>query len=158
MRTKDWSATPLGAPESWSPSVKIAVNLCLTSQYPILLWIGPQLRILYNDAYAPLLGVTKHPRVLGEPGRVAWGEIWPTIGPLLDEAVGGGSAWREDQQFFIDRLLPQEEAYITFSYSPLLSPDGKRVEGIFCPATETTQRVLGERRLSTLRALGVCST
>ncbi|HEY1425894.1 MAG TPA: PAS domain-containing protein, partial [Caulobacteraceae bacterium] len=38
------------------------------------------------------------------------------------------------------------------------SPDGKRVEGIFCPATETTQRVLGERRLSTLRALGVCST
>ncbi|HEX3391679.1 MAG TPA: PAS domain-containing protein [Solirubrobacteraceae bacterium] len=158
MRKKDWSATPLGAPGSWSPSVKIAVNLCLTSQYPILLWIGPQLRILYNDAYAPLLGATKHPRVLGEPGRVAWGEIWPTIGPLLKEAVEGGSAWREDQQFFIDRQLPQEEAYITFSYSPIFSPDGKRVEGIFCPATETTERVLGERRLSTLRALGVRST
>jgi hypothetical protein len=59
MRRKDWSATPLGAPESWSPSVKIAVNLCLTSQYPILLWLGPQLRILYNDAYAPLPGASR---------------------------------------------------------------------------------------------------
>jgi PAS domain S-box-containing protein len=56
---------------------------------------------------------------------------------------------------FFARRLPREEVYITFSYSPILAEDGHTVEGIFCVCTETTERVLGERRLSTLRGLGL---
>src|SRR4051794_9617362 len=75
MRAKDWSATPLGYPATWPQSVKTAVSICLNSRFPILLWLGPELRIVYNDTYIPFLGDTKHPATLRAPGREAWGEI-----------------------------------------------------------------------------------
>src|SRR6185295_17176372 len=48
---------------------------------------------------------------------------------------------------------PREETYFTFSYSPIHG-DANKVEGIFCACYETTGRVVGERRLQTLRDLG----
>jgi PAS domain S-box-containing protein len=155
IRAKDWSATPLGRPEAWPWSVKVAVSLCLNSRVPILLWLGPELRILYNDAYIPFLGEAKHPAMLGAPGREAWGEIWDAIGPMLDEARAGRATWVEDFQMFFARRLPREEVYVTFSYGPLLDVDGRTVEGVFCACTETTERVVGEQRLATLCALSV---
>ena len=155
MRAKDWSATPLGPPEGWPRPVKTAVSLCLNSRFPILLWLGPELRIVYNDAYVPFLGPAKHPAMLGAPGREAWGEIWPAIGPMLDEALAGRATWVEDFRMFFARRLPREEVYVTFSYGPILGDDGRTVEGVFCACAETTGRVLGERRLSTLRDLGL---
>ena len=155
MRAKDWSITPLGPSETWSSSIKTAVSVCLNSRFPILLWIGPELRILYNDAYIPFLGSAKHPAMLGEPGRVAWGEIWSAISPMLDEVQAGRATWVEDFQMFFARRLPREEVYVTFSYSPIFADDGETVEGVFCVCTETTDRVLSERRLSILHSLGV---
>jgi PAS domain S-box-containing protein len=155
VRSKDWGATPLGPAEGWPRSVKTAVSLCLSSRFPILLWLGPELRILYNDAYVPFLGEARHPAMLGAPGRDAWGEIWPTIGPMLDKARSGQATWAEDLRMFFSRQLPREEAYFTFSYSPLLGEDGTTVEGVFCACMETTGKVVGERRLSTLRGLSL---
>ena len=154
MRAMNWATTPLGPPQRWSPSVKVAVSLCLSSRFPIVLWIGPQLRILYNDAYIPFLGEAKHPVMLGKPGHAAWAEIWPAIGPMLAEVQAGRATWVEDFQMFFARRLPREEVYVTFSYSPIFAEDGNTVEGVFCVCTETTERVLGERRLYTLRSLG----
>ena len=51
------------------------------------------------------------------------------------------------------RNLPCEEGYFTFSYSPIRDDNGS-VGGIFCACSETTSRVLGERRLKTLNDLG----
>ncbi len=155
MRSKDWSATPLGAPETWSAAVKTTVRLCLNSPFPILLWLGPELRLVYNDAHIPFLGEAKHPAMLGAPGREAWGEIWPTIGPMHDEVRAGRATWVEDMQLFFARRLPVEEVYVTFSYSPIFGDEGRTVEGTLNVCTETTERVLGERRLSTLRGLGL---
>ena len=73
MRAKDWSASPLGHRESWTQSVRTAVSICLNSRVPIALWLGPELRLVYNDAYIPFLGETKHPAMLGAPGQEAWG-------------------------------------------------------------------------------------
>ena len=154
IRRKNWSATPLGSPTNWSASVRTTVSLCLTSRFPIILWLGSELRILYNDAYAPLLGERKHPVMLGAPEQQAWGEIWDTIGPLLEEANTGGATWHEDLQFFLARHLPEEEAYVTLSYSPIVDVNERAVEGVFCACTETTGRVIGQRRLATLRDLG----
>lgn len=158
MRAKDWAGTALGPPQTWSPSIKTAVSICLNSRFPILLWIGPELRILYNDTYIPFLGETKHPAALGAPGREVWGEIWTTIGPMHEEVVAGRATSVEDQQMFFARRLPHEEVYVTFGYSPILAPDGLTIEGVFCACTETTTKVIGERRLATLRALGARSS
>src|SRR5262245_40599305 len=153
MRDFDWSKSDLGAPQQWPETLRVAVRICLTSRFPIVLWWGPQRTTLYNDGYIPVLGQTKHPVWLGRSGRECWIEIWDTIGPMIDSVFATGEAtWSEDLMLAIDRHVPREEGYFTFSYSPI--HDAGAVRGIFCAVNETTQRVLDERRLQTLRNLG----
>src|SRR5258705_11939108 len=113
MRAKDWSVTPLGPLETWPQSVKTAVSICLNSRFPIALWLGPELRLVYNDTYIPFLGDTKHPAMLGAPGREAWGEIWAAIEPMHDEVAAGRATSVEDVQLFFARRLPREEVYVS---------------------------------------------
>jgi PAS domain-containing protein len=154
MRAFDWSKTDLGPPAGWPENLRLAVSLCLTSRFPIILWWGPNFAVLYNDAYIPFLGEKKHPRVLGLLGRECWGEIWDTIGPMLEGVRATGTAtWSEDALYFFARNLPREEVYVRYTYGPILSGDGRTVEGIFCPCTETTEQVVAARRLETLRKL-----
>jgi PAS domain S-box-containing protein len=153
MRALDWSRTALGPVEHWPPSLHTAVSICLASRFPILIWWGPELTKLYNDAYAAIIG-DKHPRALGTPGRAVWPEIWEIIGPMLAGVLQRGEAtWSDDQLLPLHRNGYTEECYFTFSYSPIYDDRGE-VGGIFTAVTETTTRVVGERRLATLRALG----
>ena len=157
MRSLDWSATPLGAVENWSQSLRTAVSICLSSRFPMLIWWGNELVMLYNDAYRPILGTTKHPQAMGQCGRNCWPEIWDVIGPMLQGVMTTGQpTWSDDQLLLLDRNGYVEECYFTFSYSPIRDEAGK-VGGVFTAVTETTQRVLGERRLSTLRDLANCT-
>jgi PAS domain S-box-containing protein len=120
----------------------------------MVLWWGKDLAMLYNDAYRPVLGRTKHPGWLGRPARECWSEIWDVIGPMLEGVLKTGEAtWSEDLLLVMDRNIPREEVYFTFSYSPIVLDDGT-VGGVFCACTETTERVVRERRLRTLRDLG----
>ena len=61
----DWPATPLGPLASWPASLCTAVNICVASRFPMVIFWGPEFRLLYNDAYLSILG-TKHPRSLGQ--------------------------------------------------------------------------------------------
>ncbi|HEX8440110.1 ATP-binding protein [Archangium sp.] len=153
MRALDWSSTPLGPVEGWSQSLRGAVSICLTSRFPIALLCGPEFVVLYNDAYIPILG-HKHPRLaLGRPGREAWAEIWHVIQPMLEGVRTTGQAtWSDEQLLVIDRAGYLEEAYFTFSYSPIGLETG-RVDGVFATINISTERVIGERRLRTLREL-----
>ena len=148
----DWAATPIGSSASWPQSLRTSVSICLASRFPILIWWGPELIKIYNDAYAPILG-EKHPRALGARGRDVWPEIWPVIGPMLDQVWYERKAtWSDDQLLMMNRHGFLEETYFTFSYSPILDESGG-VGGIFTAVSETTTRVVGERRLDTLRRL-----
>jgi PAS domain S-box-containing protein len=151
MRSIDWARTPLGPIESWPQSLRTSVSICLSSRFPILVWWGPELVMLYNDAYRPILGAAKHPQAMGRGGREVWPETWPILGPMLEGVLTQGEAtWSDDQLLLLDRNGFLEECYFTFSYSPIRDESG-RVGGVFCAVTETTWRVLGERRLQTLR-------
>ena len=143
---------PLGPPDLWPEGLRTAVDICLASRFPMLVWWGPDLVMLYNAAYHPMLG-TKHPRAFGAPGREVWPEIWDVIGPMLDQVMGGGGAtWSTDQLLVLDRNGYPEECYFTYSYSPIPDESGG-VGGVFCAVTETTERVVGERRLATVAEL-----
>ena len=156
MRRKDWAETPLGSPAGWSDSLRTAVSICLQSRFPILIWWGPEMVMIYNDAYRPMLG-DKHPQSMGQRGRECWSEIWHIIGPMLEGVRERGEAtWSEDQMLPLARYGFAEECYFTFSYSPIHDETGA-VGGVFCAVTETTRRVLGERRLATLRELGAAT-
>lgn len=151
----DWHSTSIGPPEHWPQNLRTALSLCLSSRFPILLWWGEDFSILYNDAYIPFLGASKHPGALARPGQECWREIWPEIGPMLAGVYRSGQAtWSYDQEFYFDRHLPREEVYVTFTYGPILATDGVTVQGIFCPCTETTEKIVSARRLEILRELG----
>ncbi|WP_436392334.1 SpoIIE family protein phosphatase [Amycolatopsis sp. MEPSY49] len=152
MRDFDWASSPLGEPAEWPASLTTAVRICLTSRFPMIVWWGPDLRFLYNDAYLPLLG-TKHP-ALDKPGALVWSEIWHIIGPMLDSVMTTGEAtWSEDLLLPMNRHGYWEETYWTYSYSPV-HDDAGTVRAVFTAVTDTTERVIGERRLATLRELG----
>ena len=153
MRSLDWSKTVLGTPDAWPSSLKTAVGICLNSRFPIVIFWGREFAVLYNDAYIPMLG-PKHPRMLGTPAEECWHEIWDVIGPMLNGVLDTGQAtWSEDLQLILNRNLPREECYFTFSYSAIRTDSGN-VDGVFCAVTETSERVINDRRLTTLGDLG----
>ncbi len=152
VRALDWSKTPLGPIATWPQSLKTSVSICLNSRFPMLIWWGPELVKIYNDAYRPLIG-SKHSWALGTPGREVWPEIWNVIGPMLEQVMGRGEATiSEDLLLLLEREGYGEECYFSFSYSPIRDESG-RVGGVFTPVIETTERVVGARRLHTLRDL-----
>ncbi|HZC43159.1 MAG TPA: PAS domain-containing protein, partial [Acidobacteriaceae bacterium] len=152
VRALDWSKTPLGPISAWPQSLKTSVSTCLNSRFPMLIWWGPQLVKIYNDAYRPLIG-GKHPWALGCPGREVWPEIWDVIGPMLSQVMERGEATvSEDLLLLLERDGYAEECYFSFSYSPIRDESG-RVGGAFTPVIETTERVAAARRLHTLRDL-----
>ena len=152
MRSIDWASTPLGPVSGWPQSLRTTVSTCLHSRFPILVWWGPELVMLYNDAYVTLIG-GKHPQALGTPGREVFPEVWSIIGPMLEGVMTRGEAtWSEDQLLLLERHGFSEECYFTFSYSPISDESGG-VGGVFTAVTETTGRIIGERRMATLRAL-----
>ncbi len=156
VRALDWSKTPLGPIEQWPQSLKTSISICLNSRFPILIWWGPDLVKIYNDAYRPLIG-SKHPWALGTAGREVWPEIWDVIGPMLNQVMERGEATvSEDLLLLLERDGYGEECYFSFSYSPIRDESGQ-VGGVFTPVSETTERVIGERRLRTLRDLATVS-
>jgi hypothetical protein len=151
MRSFDWSTSLLGPVSEWSESLRTAVGTCLNSQLPMLIYWGPQRVMLYNDACSGLLG-SKHPSSMGRPGRESLPEVWPTIGPMLERTMSTGEGtWSENQLLLIERNGFSEEAYFTFSFSPLFEDDS--VAGVLAAGLETTAQVLGQRRMRTIRSL-----
>jgi signal transduction histidine kinase len=155
MRAFDWSATEVGVPEKWPESLKAAVRICVGSRNPIVIWWGKtSLSQIYNDGYMRILTAAKHPQWLARSGAECWSEIMETMGPLWDQVIATGEAtWFEDFLYIMNRNLPREECFFTFSYSALRNDSGI-VDGILCICYETTSRVIGDGRLRTLRDLG----
>jgi PAS domain S-box-containing protein len=150
----DWSTTPLGPPSEWPQSLLTAVSILLSSRFSMWMAWGPELTFFCNDAYRRDTLASKYPWALGRPAREVWAEIWDDIGPRIERVLTTGVAtWDAALLLFVERSGYPEESYHTFSYSPLRDDSGD-VVGMLCVVSEDTQRVISERRLSTLRDLG----
>ena len=158
IRQKDWSTTPLGSPDGWSPSLRLMVSIMTASGFPKALRWGPEFILLYNDGYKQILA-DKHPWALGRPFREVWPEVVSELMPLQEDILAG----RNPGVFSIDRPLTirrhgknfgknlgmeLETAYFTVSYSPVpddTAPSG--VGGVLVTAVETTDRKRTEEAL-----------
>ncbi|EFL37443.1 sensor histidine kinase, partial [Streptomyces griseoflavus] len=150
----DWTATPVGPPERWPQSLQTAVSILLSSRFSMWMAWGPELTFFCNAAYRRDTLGGKYPWALGRPAREVWAEIWQDIGPRIDTVTTTGEAtWDEGLLLFVERSGYVEESYHTFSYSPLRDDSGA-VVGMLCVVSEETERVIGERRMATLRDLG----
>jgi PAS domain S-box-containing protein len=154
-RAVDWPGTPLGPVSGWSETLRATVRLVLSSRFPMIVFWGPEYVQFYNDAFAPSLA---QKAAAGRPGRETWAEIWAFLADQLDQVEPTGEAnYYEDQLIEMVRRGFLEETYFTYSHSPLYGDDHSFL-GILCTTTETTDRVLAQRRLDTLRVLASAGT
>lgn len=142
MRALDWRNSPLGDPVDWPASLQLMVNMVLNSKTARYVAWGPQLCLLYNDAYSAYLE-HRHPAAMGQPMQEVWLEFWPEIQPLCERTLAGEAQIQENKVFRVLRHGVSEEIWVNFSYTPLYV-DGQ-VMGIFCDSTNMTSRVVAER-------------
>ncbi len=139
-RSIAWEQTSLGPVEQWPQGLRMAVQLCLDARFPMAVWAGPDLVLIYNQGYPPVLGRGRHPWALGRPAREVWSSIWDQIGTELEQVMRGESTWHEDRRFVIPRDGRNEETFFTYSFTPIQEADGQIV-GVLNVFTETTERV-----------------
>lgn len=145
--TFDWARTPLGPIPGWPHGLTSAVGLMLPATAQIVLFWGPDLIALYNDAYARVVG-DKHPWALGRPAREVWSEIWDELEPLLQGVLRTGeTVSAKDRPFRLERRGYPEQAYFDISYSAVRDGTGA-VAGVLCIVSETTERILAQRALA----------
>ncbi|MET0527721.1 MAG: HWE histidine kinase domain-containing protein [Microvirga sp.] len=148
MKAYDWSGVALGAPEIWPQCLRRTLNLILPSKFPMFIAWGPELRLFYNDASIPLLGL-KHPEALGQPLKETWAHLWPHIGHLVEQVFAGEACFRENQPLTLGRFGFDEQAYFTFSFSPIIEDDGS-IPGLLAVVNETSAQVVNDQRLAFL--------
>lgn len=153
IRSVDWSRTPIGAVDGWPQSLRTAISIMLNAQFPMYIAWGEEFIQFYNDGYRPILGSTKHPAAMGLSTKVTFAEIWDIIGPMFEGVMEGKAVGFTDFLLPLDRHGFTEECYFIFSYSPIKQENGL-TGGVLVTVTETTERLLGERRLKTLREVG----
>lgn len=150
FQSTDWGETPLGTRDAWPAPLKTAIGIALGSCSPMAVYWGAEQIVLYNAAWARLIGA-KHPAALGRAARDVFPEAWDELSPLLDVVMTGrGSVRIEDRLLPMDRSGMVEDAWFSFSMDaiPLESGDPGGVLNI---AVETTEQVLS-RRDAALRA------
>jgi Stage II sporulation protein E (SpoIIE) len=135
----DWDGT-IGSRSRWPLALRITVDIALASGFPMLVFWGPNLVQIYNDAFVPILGA-RHSAALGQTAESCWPEIWDTIGPLLLGVLETGEpVWAEDLPLVLERNGYPEQTYFTFSYSRICDEGG--ANGLLCTCVETTKSAL----------------
>lgn len=148
IRDYPWCQTELGPPEAWPQSLKTVLRIALSSGYPMFIWWGEQLVQFYNDAYREYLGEARHPVALAMPGKQCWADVWEMIGPQIEYVMSGlGPTWDENRWVPTTRHGVEEDAYWTYSYTPIDEPNAPNgVGGVLVVCSETTKMVLAERQ------------
>ncbi|MEJ6399335.1 sensor histidine kinase [Yoonia sp. 208BN28-4] len=143
VRSKEWTAHPLGHPEGWPQELKTMLRIMLTSQQPTEILWGDQLYCFYNDAFAGLFELDRNLDQVGQEGRVLWADAWETVGDKLETVMTSGEAYTSE-----DALIPimvdgvWEDRHWMYSYSPILDEDyGDGALGIFVTCQDRTKSI-----------------
>lgn len=155
INSLDWSTTPLGPMASWPAHLTQTFNQVLADSRPMAIYWGPELTILYNEAFSKLCGA-KHPGLLGQ----AVVDAWPDVGQRIRQMMQGSSApqrralMEEDWCFFVEQADGSlEETYLKWSIVPIM-PHSKGNVGFLQPVQDTTSMRLWERRMKMLIDIG----
>ncbi|KAF0537246.1 PAS domain S-box protein [Gigaspora margarita] len=154
LNSRDWSSTCLGSLDSWEPSFKNIVNLFFHSKFPTVIFCGPDLIYIYNQANVPYLK-SKHPNVLafGKPFAETHPEHFDHVKSRYERIKSTRKGLFEKDFRFIqynDDYL--EELYISSTMSPIFKEDGT-FWAVLSVSDYTTHKVLTNRRIKALSDL-----
>jgi anti-anti-sigma factor len=146
------AGAPLGPRTEWPAELASAVDLVVGSPHPMVVWWGPELRVVYNDAFVPSAGAS-HPAALGAPLAQAWPEIAGRVGIALRHVLRTGeSVSGEQERLVVTRGAAPEETFWRYGLGPVHV--GERVVGVFGTVEDITERVVRDRRAALLARLG----
>jgi serine phosphatase RsbU (regulator of sigma subunit)/anti-sigma regulatory factor (Ser/Thr protein kinase) len=142
VRAYRWSDTPIGAIDGWDPVIRATVEVILASPVPMALAYGDECTLIYNDAYADVIGA-RHPDALGRPAAEVFAELWeaPAVGGVIGEVYRTGRPFLEaETQVTLPRGASGgvEQAFFTRGHSAVRDRHGT-VVGVLTVAAETTQ-------------------
>src|SRR5215213_4144 len=133
----DWAKSSLGPIGTWPRSLRSYVSMILEMPTPAIIFWGPEQTQIYNDGYAVIMG-PRHPKYLGASYRECWPETYSVIYPWMVDVLEHGKVKKfENALVTLTRHGFTEEAYFTFTFSPLRDDDEK-IAGILQPVVETT--------------------
>ncbi len=141
----DWSATPLGPIDGWSPSLKASLGLILGASVPIVTLWGQDGVMIYNDAYSQFAG-SRHPEIFGMKVREAWPEVADFNDNVMKTGLAGRTLGYRDEELVLWRNGQPERVFLNLDYSPLPDETGTPA-GVMAIVVETTAKVRAERRL-----------
>ncbi|HEY1228783.1 MAG TPA: PAS domain-containing protein [Ramlibacter sp.] len=145
IRAFDWDGHSLGPPAGWPQALRMALSLCLNSSFPTAIYWGPDLHVLYNDAWS-VIPAERHPAVLGMPAHEAWSDIWHVVGPRFESVMRTGQG-----EASYNEMLPMvrhgraTETWWNYSLTAIRDAE-HRVAGIFNQGNEITEVVLARRQ------------
>ncbi|RAR06930.1 aerobic respiration control sensor protein arcb [Stemphylium lycopersici] len=150
-RSIDWASTPLGPMSSWSSQLRSICNLVMQDPRPAVVFYGPDLIMIYNEAEIELLGGF-HP-CMGASARVALASVWGEyFEPIIEKNLAGETVEKRNTAIHMVRNGFMEETYFSLKFIPILDSEGATV-GHYEPLVETTEEVVAQRRSRTLLEL-----
>ena len=149
LRNFDWAATPLGPMKEWSTSLRLQfMSIVAHPQHRALIW-GEEETFIYNEGAVSLFGAY-HPLAMGNKTEI-FADFYARAAPSIRLAKEeGGSSSVINWAISMDRsALRDEETFWSYDLTPVFGEDGG-TDGVLLTASETTQVVVGERRMATL--------
>ncbi|KAI9651068.1 hypothetical protein NHQ30_001105 [Ciborinia camelliae] len=148
----DWNKSPLGPVSGWPKQLRSMVLLCFADPKPAAIMWGDDNTTVYNEPFSRLIGY-KHPSLQGGVPCIHLAEIWDSYAALIERQRETGEGFiAEDALVLLYRHGFEEETYMTYKYTPVVCDEGY-VVGIHETVEETTRQVIGDRRMSIIRAI-----
>ncbi len=151
-----WHLTSLGPREAWDTALAATVDLVMGSPIAMVLLYGAERVLLYNDAYAELLG-DSHPAAFGTAAAMEGDAGWSmsAVGPAVNDVFRTGQPYLEAEQ-----ALPRptsgygRNAFFTRGYSAVRGTTGDilGVLGVVADTSRATRRMQQFGELTTALA------
>jgi hypothetical protein len=134
----DWASTPLGPMHSWSSELRSICNLVMMDPQPAVVFYGPDLTMIYNEAEIELLGGF-HP-CMGVSARVALASVWGEyFEPIIEMNLAGETVQKTNTAIHMIRNGFMEETYFSLKFIPILDAQGT-VIAHYEPLVETVRQ------------------
>ncbi|RDW82736.1 hypothetical protein BP6252_03848 [Coleophoma cylindrospora] len=153
IRDFDWPSTPIGPLETWPVQLCQMLNIVIADPEPAVIFWGPELVMVYNEAYIPLIG-HKHPLTMGNRFADCFPDVWEHFDRIFSHGRTTKQAIRQTNvPLFLDRGGFIEETYFSYTFLPLLDHKGD-VVGFYEPVTNVAQHIIADRRMATVSMIG----
>ncbi|KAI8940858.1 hypothetical protein NX059_002119 [Plenodomus lindquistii] len=147
-RSIDWALTSLGPMSTWSSQLRSIANIVMQDPRPAIVFCGPDLIMIYNEAHKELLGGF-HP-CMGKSARVALASVWSEyFEPIIQQNLQGETVEQTNSAIHMVRNGFMEETYFSLKFIPILDAEGATIAH-YEPLAETTRDVIAQRRSQTL--------